>query len=512
MTGCDECTSSSCARPSTSTWTYDPPNATGRLASRTGGGLALLAAGWRGKIIAHSQGTLTVVNAVTHFGLDASVTQLELRSPSLPRWRATRAPWRDIRAALVRRGERLGAFGQPGEVGIGLLGYPLRLLRASRERTARCPMRVWLRTGCLLTACALLSGCWYYQRFVESQQMADYDTDESGRRVFADTPRNWGNMVRRIEPIIALEVAGRRPFDYEASGHDSWRESWTSWMGRWTDGGNAMSEKLVAYVVERRRQEGLRPLDDEWTMPQEYREKPAYSAGMEPRFSDERVRALVVAARDGDIQRIDRLVAEGADPNARGPGGVTPLYLTVNMGRGDVRGFVRLLEHGADPNVLVDDDGTTVMHWSVGGMKPDRLLAALRHSGDVNVRDAWGDTPLSSTDRLLGIWPDLLSALLDAPGLDIEAPNRDGTTVAMKVAGLRDDILYELLVRGADYERRNAAGYSVLDRLAFQGQFKYAGTPGQRLFEKVVAWLGERGVELPPPRSVLAAWDNDGWR
>ena len=40
MTGRDECTSSSCARPSTSTWTYDPPNATGRLASRTGGGLA----------------------------------------------------------------------------------------------------------------------------------------------------------------------------------------------------------------------------------------------------------------------------------------------------------------------------------------------------------------------------------------------------------------------------------------------------------------------------------------
>lgn len=368
-------------------------------------------------------------------------------------------------------------------------------------------MRRWLRTACLLTACALLPGCWYYQRFVESQQLADFDTDESGRPLLADTPRNWGTFVRGIERSIALEVAGRRPPGYKAFGHGSWRESWTSRIDTWTEEATVLGDKLVVYIVERRRQEGLRPLGAEWTAPQEYREPPAYSAGMEPRFPDERVRALVAAAREGDVRRIDRLVAEGTDPNARGRGGITPLHLN---GR-NLRGFVRLLEHGADPNVLVDDDGTTVMHRSVVGW-PARLRATLRHGGDVNVRDAWGDTPLSSTDRLLVLQRDMLAVLLEEPGLDIEAPNRDGTTVAMKVAGLRNDILYELLVRGADYERRNAAGYSVLDRLAFQGQFKYAGTRGKRLQDKVVAWLAERGVELPPPRSVVPAWDNDDWR
>ena len=134
----------------------------------------------------------------------------------------------------------------------------------------------------------------------------------------------------------------------------------------------------------------------------------------------------------------------------------------------------RLLEHGGDPNAL-QGDGSTVMHSAVGGKEGVTLRAALRHGGDVNVRDAWGDTPLSSTDNVLYMWPEMVAMLLEVPGLDIEAPDRNGTTVAMKVAGLRDDILLELLARGADYERRNAAGYSVLDRLAFQGPVQVPG-------------------------------------
>ena len=56
-----------------------------RMSPRTDGlarglALALREAGWNGKLLAHSQGTLTVVNAVRHFGLGA--TGAELRSPA----------------------------------------------------------------------------------------------------------------------------------------------------------------------------------------------------------------------------------------------------------------------------------------------------------------------------------------------------------------------------------------------------------------------------------------------
>ena len=138
------------------------------------------------------------------------------------------------------------------------------------------------------------------------------------------------------------------------------------------------------------------------------------------------------------------------------------------------------------------------------------MVPRLRIWGDPNVRDAWGDTPLSA--RPLGMWPDTVAALLDAPGVDIDAPNRHGTTVAMKVAGARDDILLALLERGADYEVENAAGYSVLDRLAFQRPLMFPGTTAARSCDKVIAWLAERGVELPEPRVRLPGSPSADWQ
>ena len=356
-------------------------------------------------------------------------------------------------------------------------------------------MSAWLRLACLCCACATLCGCWHYQRFVDSQQMADFVTDETGRPVFADTPGNWATMSRMIENRIAREFRGRRP----NWGHDCWKDSWTVWMEVWRER-NRMAGKLVAYSVERRRQEGLPELDGACPPADERRD--AFRPPVESwwRFRDAKAQALADAMRERrKVRDIDRLLAAGADPNARSEGNMTLLYAP---GAGWY--VERLLEHGGDPNAL-QGDGSTLMHSAVGGSRLGPTLhAALRHGGDVNVRDAWGDTPLSSTDRLLGMWPEVLAALLDAPGVDIEAPNRHGTTVAMKVAGLRDDILLELLVRGADYEARNASGYGVLDRLAFQGQFKFPDTRRQRRFDRVVAWLAERGVELPAPKHVLA--------
>ena len=205
------------------------------------------------------------------------------------------------------------------------------------------------------------------------------------------------------------------------------------------------------------------------------------------------------------MRTVDRLVAAGADVNASGVGGINPLYLAESL-----RVFRRLLELGAEPNVLYDV-GTTKMHFVARyGDPPLYLKAALAHGGDSNARDAWGDTPLSASP--LRMWPGAVAALLDAPGVDIEAPNRHGTTVAMKVAGVRDDILLALLERGADYEVENAAGYSVLDRLAFQRPLMFPGTTAARACDRVIAWLATRGVDLPEPRVRLPGSPSANWR
>ena len=167
-----------------------------------------------------------------------------------------------------------------------------------------------------------------------------------------------------------------------------------------------------------------------------------------------------------------------------------------------------LLEHGADPNV-VSVMGESAMHTAARTPNAGFLEAALAHGGDPNVRDPWGDTPLSAAPW--HIWPRVLETLLHAPGVDLEAPNRYGTTVAMKVAGLRDDVLLALLERGADYNVRNAAGYNVLDRLAFHRPLMFPGTVAARNCDRVIDWLAERGVELPEPRVRLPHSPSAGW-
>ena len=333
-----------------------------------------------------------------------------------------------------------------------------------------------------------------------------------------DVRRGFGEAV---DANVRREAAGE-PVGL-AGVPDNWNDFWLWRIGKlWRipaiPGVALGEEELACRIVLRRREHGLPELSEPArdcagvlppvAPPPRVAERSERGYGFwwtpERMFADPAARALVEAARRGRVRTVDRLVAAGTDVNASGIGKINPLYWA-----GSLRVFRRLLELGADPHVLYDD-GTTKMH-SVARYGDKRYLeAALAHGGDPNVRDAWSDTPLSASP--LGMWPGTVATLLNAPGVDIEAPNRHGTTVAMKVAGIRDDILLALLERGADYERRNAAGYSVLDRLAFQRPLMFPGTTYARACDEVIAWLAARGVELPEPRRRLPASPSADWR
>ena len=337
-----------------------------------------------------------------------------------------------------------------------------------------------------------------------------------------DVSRGFGESV---DAKVRRE-AGWQPVNM-AGVPDNWNDYWLWRIGKlWRivaiPGAEVEAEELACRIVLRRREHRLPELsgavrDCGGRLPPaapprrvselEKTQERAYAAwrSVETSFADPAARALAEAARRGRARAVDRLVAAGADVNAAGVGNINALYRA-----GSLRVFRRLLELGADPNVLYDT-GTTKMHFVAQyGDPPLYLKAALAHGGDPNVRDAWGDTPLSASP--LRLWPGAVAALLDAPGVDIEVPNRHGTTVAMKVAGVRDDILLALLKRGADYEVRNAAGYSVLDRLAFQRPLMFPGTTAARACDKVIAWLAARGVELPAPRVRLPGSPSADWQ
>jgi hypothetical protein len=121
--------------------------------------------------------------------------------------------------------------------------------------------------------------------------------------------------------------------------------------------------------------------------------------------ADPRVTALVQAAAAGNTDEIDRLLADGVPIDAEAPapipgselmagltqffpGGVLQIAMTPQR-----TGAERLLDRGADPNCVHPRHGTPI-HAATGAGDVDLLQLLLDRGGDVNVRNAQGQTPL----------------------------------------------------------------------------------------------------------------------
>jgi len=68
---------------------------------------------------------------------------------------------------------------------------------------------------------------------------------------------------------------------------------------------------------------------------------------------------LFVAARNGDLIKVQTLLENGADPNAKDNAGHTPLHWAAHLGHVEI--VELLLERGANPNAE-DNYGSTPLH------------------------------------------------------------------------------------------------------------------------------------------------------
>ena len=214
---------------------------------------------------------------------------------------------------------------------------------------------------------------------------------------------------------------------------------------------------------------------------------------LERMFPDERQRALARAAGRGRVRTVDRLVAEGADVNARGRGDGTALYWAFR--KRSLKGFRRLLEHGADPNVVHNDGVFSVMHAAAERRNIAWLEAALRHGGDPNVTAlrSGHETPLVeavSARRREAV------GLLVAAGADLEATDSFfGTTAAQRAAAWDRGMLYQLLLLGADYRRPHPKrGHTIADTVHDYCSRVAPKTRYERECRQVIDWLAERGA------------------
>ncbi|XP_036385783.1 poly [ADP-ribose] polymerase tankyrase-2 isoform X4 [Megalops cyprinoides] len=116
------------------------------------------------------------------------------------------------------------------------------------------------------------------------------------------------------------------------------------------------------------------------------------SPGIEVSGTGEPTRELFEACRNGDLERVKKLVTL-ENVNSRDTAGrkSTPLHFAAGFGRRDVVDY--LLQNGANVHAR-DDGGLISLHNACSFGHAEVVNLLLRHGADANSRDNWNYTPL----------------------------------------------------------------------------------------------------------------------
>ena len=124
----------------------------------------------------------------------------------------------------------------------------------------------------------------------------------------------------------------------------------------------------------------------------------------------------------GSIEATKQHIAKGADVNAKGIWGRTPLHKAVLEGHKEVAEL--LIAKGADVNAKGNDGGTPLYGVAYSGHKEIAELL-IANGADVNAKDSLGNTPLHLAARNS---QKEIAELLIAKGADVNAKDEDGDT------------------------------------------------------------------------------------
>jgi len=172
--------------------------------------------------------------------------------------------------------------------------------------------------------------------------------------------------------------------------------------------------------------------------------------------------ALRYAAMGRSAEIVDVLASHGADVNAVGEGGLTPLHYAA--WRGGVRVVEALLERGARIKVA-DVSGSTPLHLAAD--EDDRLAVIerlLAAGADPRMADRNGDTPLHLAARRWHGSRKTMASLVKA-GAPVNAHGLASMTALHSVCVVGDTVAAELLIdAGADPAAVDEQGETPLFR------------------------------------------------
>ncbi|WP_447926977.1 ankyrin repeat domain-containing protein [Vreelandella sp. EE27] len=193
-----------------------------------------------------------------------------------------------------------------------------------------------------------------------------------------------------------------------------------------------------------------------------------YSKQPDSYFSDPVQLALAEAAGRGDIEAMQQALEAGADPNAPGEDGMTPLFWSVTM-EANIEAFRYMLGQGGDPNLVVVDEGKPgtstiyLIYQAYRNPNPAFIEAVLEAGADPDTEVHEQKTLLfeSMTDEYID-----QIRLLISYGANVNYLGKfENTPLNEAVIGTEYKTALALLNAGADPEMKNVNGKSTIDTI-----------------------------------------------
>lgn len=207
-------------------------------------------------------------------------------------------------------------------------------------------------------------------------------------------------------------------------------------------------------------------------------------------FTDKQTVALIKTAEKNNPSKLKQLVREGADPNAFGKDGMTPLLWV--LGHKDKKAMKALLSVGADPNLKLEGKESP-MSLAAGAKDTEFIKILLTGGGDPNAKNR-----LNKPAIFVAIGQhrfDIVKTLLDH-GANIDAVDNTKKTPVMYAANLNQyEIAYYLLNKGADHKHLTRGGVSLAEIV--QDSTVDPEFAAYELRQKVMKILEDRGVKFP---------------